>query len=487
MELLLKRIARKATYTIGHLYVDGKLYCDTVEDKDRDINRNGVFDNGERKVCAETAIPNGRYRVTMKIQSPKFSRKSAYNWWKPNGRYGMLPRLLSVPHFEGILIHCLTPDTEILTANGWQNLESFKNNPADNCFAYNTETEQIEIVPIVDFIEQDYQGLLYKCEGKRVNYAVTDKHRMYVGAKTRKGIRWEFRTADNLLTSMRFRTSGYKLDGDDISPRQMTFYRLLMATQADGYILNWSMTSGQVRFHFVKERKINRIKELVSEYGGEYKEFVDCEGKTHITLDSMTSCDIIEALNPYRITRGEKNLPIEILNLKAAVLRELILEYLFWDGRYENYLKDNKTMIISSTNYKTICILQAMAVLCGMRTNCRLETAKDGRRSNLWDLSFFDNQEIVVPRDDNFTTELYNGKVWCLSNKNTTLIIRKNGRTMIIGNCGTSAKSSAGCIIVGKNTVVGQVTDSMNTCKKLYPLLWDAEVNRGEEIWIEVK
>lgn len=105
MKLLLKRIARKATYTIGRLYIDGVKFCDTVEDKDRDLNRNGVFDNGEKKVYAETAIPNGIYEITMKVQSPKFSQRAEYNWWKVNGKYGYLPRLLNVPHFEGILIH----------------------------------------------------------------------------------------------------------------------------------------------------------------------------------------------------------------------------------------------------------------------------------------------------------------------------------------------------------------------------------------------
>lgn len=105
MKLELKRIARKATYTIGRLYINGERFCDTVEDKDRDLNRNGVFDNGEKKVYAETAIPNGTYEITMKVQSPKFSQRKEYNWWKVNGRYGYLPRLLNVPHFEGILIH----------------------------------------------------------------------------------------------------------------------------------------------------------------------------------------------------------------------------------------------------------------------------------------------------------------------------------------------------------------------------------------------
>lgn len=105
MEILLRRIARRPTYTIGRLYIDGRYFCDTVEDTDRDLNRNGRFDNGEAKVYAQTAIPNGRYRVTMNVQSPKFSQRREYNWWRVNGRYGYLPRLLDVPHFEGILIH----------------------------------------------------------------------------------------------------------------------------------------------------------------------------------------------------------------------------------------------------------------------------------------------------------------------------------------------------------------------------------------------
>ena len=55
----------------------------------------------------------------------------------------------------------------------------------------------------------------------------------------------------------------------------------------------------------------------------------------------------------------------------------------------------------------------------------------------------------------------------------------------ILIHAGSSARSSAGCIIVGRNTVVGGVTDSMATCRKLYPLLWDVQ-RRGEQIWINV-
>ena len=100
MKLTLNRIARKETYTIGRLYIDGQYYCDTIEDKDRDANRNGVFDNEEQKLSSQTAVPNGTYRITMKVQSQRYSKNPNYSRCK-----GYLPRLLNVPSFEGVLIH----------------------------------------------------------------------------------------------------------------------------------------------------------------------------------------------------------------------------------------------------------------------------------------------------------------------------------------------------------------------------------------------
>ncbi|MDR2825113.1 MAG: DUF5675 family protein [Prevotellaceae bacterium] len=107
MELKLKRIAFKENYTIGKLYVDGRYFCDTIEDKNRDINKNGKFDNGEVKVPAKTCIPFGRYEVTISVVSPKFSQKTYKNgWYLKNANGGQVPRLLKVPSFEGILMHC---------------------------------------------------------------------------------------------------------------------------------------------------------------------------------------------------------------------------------------------------------------------------------------------------------------------------------------------------------------------------------------------
>lgn len=101
MEIRLKRIARKETYTIGRIYVDGKYVCDTIEDRDRGLSQSlPVSVNIAKKRKGMTAIPTGRYRVTLDVQSPRFSKFKSYAWCD-----GYLPRLINVPAFDGILIH----------------------------------------------------------------------------------------------------------------------------------------------------------------------------------------------------------------------------------------------------------------------------------------------------------------------------------------------------------------------------------------------
>lgn len=101
MELLLQRIARRDTYTIGRLYIDGQYFCDTIEDTDRGLRQDLPLSvNQAKKRRGVTAIPVGRYRVTLGVLSKRFSKKKQYDFTR-----GYLPRLVNVPAFDGILIH----------------------------------------------------------------------------------------------------------------------------------------------------------------------------------------------------------------------------------------------------------------------------------------------------------------------------------------------------------------------------------------------
>lgn len=91
MKLRLERRYLGPLYTIGSLFINGLYFCDTIEDKVRDFNKDGdLLDPGEDKVYGETAIPYGKYDVELSM-SPKFKR--------------LLPMVLNVRHFTGIRIH----------------------------------------------------------------------------------------------------------------------------------------------------------------------------------------------------------------------------------------------------------------------------------------------------------------------------------------------------------------------------------------------
>lgn len=78
------------------MYIDGKYVCDVLEDSVRDLSKC-------HKIPGRTAIPAGRYKVRMDIESPRFGNQSFYRTYANGGR---LPRLVDVPQFEGVLIHC---------------------------------------------------------------------------------------------------------------------------------------------------------------------------------------------------------------------------------------------------------------------------------------------------------------------------------------------------------------------------------------------
>lgn len=81
MRLEVHRVKFYSESTLGSLFVNGQLFCSTLEDR---VRAGGV------KVQDETAIPAGTYNVIVNM-SQRFGK--------------LMPRLEDVPMFTGILIH----------------------------------------------------------------------------------------------------------------------------------------------------------------------------------------------------------------------------------------------------------------------------------------------------------------------------------------------------------------------------------------------
>ena len=103
MELVLNRRWKKDTYTIGELFINGKKYSETCEDKDRGLKDSmPLSEIKAKKIYGQTAIPTGTYNIRMDIISPKYSSKL---WYSKNCYGGRMPRIENIKGFDGVLIH----------------------------------------------------------------------------------------------------------------------------------------------------------------------------------------------------------------------------------------------------------------------------------------------------------------------------------------------------------------------------------------------
>jgi hypothetical protein len=97
MEIRIDRAWKKRDYTISRVYVDGRRFgdgrnwCNALEDTDRGLTSDMSVDEVLAvKIKGQTAIPTGRYEVTMSW-SPKFHK--------------MMPHVCAVKGFTGVRLH----------------------------------------------------------------------------------------------------------------------------------------------------------------------------------------------------------------------------------------------------------------------------------------------------------------------------------------------------------------------------------------------
>lgn len=84
MIIEIRRDTFTQTETLGTMHIDGRLFGQTLEDRDRHLESGGV------KIKGETAIPRGRYLVSLNF-STRFRK--------------MMPWVHDVPDFAGVRIH----------------------------------------------------------------------------------------------------------------------------------------------------------------------------------------------------------------------------------------------------------------------------------------------------------------------------------------------------------------------------------------------
>jgi len=130
--------------------------------------------------------PDGVIREMVdELLSEREEKKAERNSFDPdNPEYERFDRQQAAVK---VIMNCFTPDTDVLTPEGVQNIRDL--DIGDEVYSLDPETEEMEVKPVVETQSYpDYRGDLVDIETSKMDFRVTPNHRMLVRKNETNGI-----------------------------------------------------------------------------------------------------------------------------------------------------------------------------------------------------------------------------------------------------------------------------------------------------------
>lgn len=358
--------------------------------------------------------------------------------------------------------HCVTPDHEVLTENGWITIDQWK---GENILIYNPETSAAYFDKPSTMNIFEYEGSMVNISESQYSQLVTPNHKMlYETNGNRKSCEaTELIDGDRLVNKILYRGDNYL----NLTPDEG---RLLAAIQADGY-----MSGTKTKFRFSKLRKCKQIEKLLTDLNIYYDKVVYNEtSSTHIVYNYF-----IITPNWVMDTLGTSNKMWDswILKLPVETLNAIVNELPLWDGSIDDqYL--HKRISYCSKHKQNIEWADTMVHLCGKQGT--INQAKDG----MWILGINQRTKSVYNKKKEIQ---YKGKVYCPTTATGYFIIRRKGKISVCGNSanyGMEAKTFALNILKdteGRTVLTEkEAAKLLDTYHKLFPEIrvWHLKVQQ---------
>lgn len=373
------------------------------------------------KITPMETINIGKRYITLCHYAMRVWPRSHYNTW----------------HLYG---HCLDLNTEILTVDGWKKRSELQD--TDKLLTLNLNTNILEynfIERIIDY--KNYTGLVYSLSSKGFDFRVTSNHVMLDVTRNTKNIKYRKFLANKLdnINKRTFIRAGYLKEphGLNISDNML---KLVIWITADGSLCN----SDLVRIRLLKSRKIKVLRELLKSLKISFRELV--QNNSSISFNFS----LPKQLNNYRF----KPLDNKIKFLTRDQVEVILNEYVKTDGK-----KVGKTYIIYTSKKEEADLLQEVCLKNGFTaTVSKREKVKSDKvkRKPRYEIFVTNRQTSIVTHiKDNLKIEkVKNEHFWCVRTCNKTIVIRRNGKPLIVGNS-HGGLSNTKCDPWGKSFDVG--------------------------------
>ena len=303
---------------------------------------------------------------------------------------------------------CLTGDHEVLTDKGWLRLDEWHGGRIA-CWNASSESVSFQKAEQVSF---DYAGPMYTYRGPRIDQCSTPDHRMRV--QPRYGDPWTDMTVKEMsLRRPCIPFAGYRYHRGCANP---SWLRVLIMTQADGHYT----ADGAIRFHFVKQRKIERCKMLLRK--AEIP-FVVRQHKERALTIEIPARAVPLWLREFR----SKTFGFWLLDENPDIFFD---ELPHWDG----YYSAPNSIQYSTVNKQNADIVQALAHMSGR--SCIMKSRKKEGANVNYVLDIWLSPGTCHELKGKPVVEEFVGKIYCAVTSTGYFLVRRNGKVWVTGNSG---------------------------------------------------
>lgn len=304
---------------------------------------------------------------------------------------------------------CYTENHEVLTPSGWIPIaQATIETPV---LSFNPENNTSYFTLPQRTVKFDYQGNLHKFVGTAIDLEVTHDHKMLLETNgTYKELTAEQVSARK--AGILPYTSNY-ISGDS----NVSEARLVAAIHSDGCFTE----RGYIVFHFVKQRKVERLTELLLGLNVPHTCHKGSDGTFHFSITDKEWCT--------RLQQHNKVASAQMLGWNQESLSAYIDEYPHWDGSFG----PTGSISIMSANKDHLDWITTFASLTGRGYTIQAPQVS-GFGTLIYRLNLNNRRGADLGSLKEKSSTPASTKVYCLTVDTGFLIIRRNGKICISGN-----------------------------------------------------
>lgn len=377
-----------------------------------------------KRLCDGLGVLNGAYTGWVIFNFTRNSFKTNYNLSYHHGYGGGGPvtkdiiqasrKAVYLPDADIVVSgHCFDDKTEILTESGWKKYTELTNDTkvaTMNLDSKSMEYQKVNSIHVYD----NYKELIH-VKAKGVDILTTDKHGMVylnTAKKIAKCTMSEFiNKSEVTVFNSCERYNQTFLDLED------KYLKLVAWIVSDS-----SYDGNSIRFHFKKQRKIDRVVQLLTE--ADIKHTVSergVSGSVKININVEDSVFLKE-----KLMLDNKNFSDVYYNLNTEQSNIVLNEYRHADG---HSTKTHDSFVLYGNSEKNMSVLQSMCVKVGRKATLNYELEK----RNVLRLNVSTRGTTLLNKIKHEIVS-YEGNVWCVNVDNGTLVVRRNGCVVITQN-----------------------------------------------------